>query len=55
MSSPKVLNINENYCEGGAGGLKGTRGVQHDVWTRLHSFMIIRRYINITMLKPYIF
>ena len=32
--------------------VKGTRGgVQHGVWTRLHSFMIIRESIDITMLK----
>ncbi len=30
-------------------------GVQHGVWTRLPSFMIIRESIDITMLKPYIF
>ena len=28
-------------------------GVQHGVWTRLPSFMIIRESIDITMLKPY--
>ncbi len=28
-------------------------GVQHGVWTHLHSFFIIREYIDITMLKPY--
>ncbi len=35
--------------------IKGTRGVEHGVWTRLHSIMIIRESIDITMLKPYIF
>ncbi len=34
--------------------LKGTRGVQHGVWTHLHAFWIIRESIDITMLKPYI-
>ncbi len=32
---------------------KGTRGVQNSVWTHLHSFLIIRESIDITMLKPY--
>ena len=30
---------------------KGTRGVQHGVWTRLQSFFIIRESIDITMLE----
>ncbi len=30
---------------------KGTRGVQHGVWTPLPSFMIIRESIDITMLR----
>ncbi len=37
--------------------LKVTRGggVQHGVWTRLQSFLIIRESIDITMLKPWWF
>ncbi len=31
--------------------LKGTRGVQHGVWTHLHSFFIIRESIDITINK----
>ena len=27
--------------------VKGTRGVQHGVWTRLHSFLIIMKSIDI--------
>ncbi len=42
------LKINETFI------FKGTRGVQHGVWTHLHAFWIIRESIDITMLKPYI-
>ena len=30
---------------------KGARGVEHGVWTHLHSFMIIRESIDITNAK----
>ena len=37
------------------GILRVPGGVQHRVWTHLHSFLIIRKFIHITMLKPFIF
>ncbi len=50
MLKEVVLNTFENEHQRifhfVTGRIKGTRGVQHGVWTRLHSFLIIRESID---------